>query len=268
MRANKARFALTLSLALVLAACGGGGGGGGDDNGGNGSGGNGGGGNSSGPPPAGSGDFDGSYVLRATNDAGEPFDQVFAANFTDGRATVAGGLTEFEYPLESQGSGCYFKRGDTDHCVERAAGHVVAVCTAPDDARVSLVGIRNERQSQFKEVNLQTLTQAAAAIGPVGLQFKSLTCANTLNDNNTVTIFSGGTARQSGVANDLDASAVNQLFSPTGAVLNNPPARVGQKVFSYDDANGTTYYIVNFAAVVGTQGNSLSPVVFVSVNGQ
>lgn len=263
MRANKARFALTLSLALVLAACGGGGGGGGDDDGGEG-----GGGNSSGPPPAGSGDFDGSYQLRATNDAGEPFDQVFAANFIDGRATVAGALTEFEYPLESQGSGCYFKRGDTDHCVERAAGHVIAVCTAPDDARVSLVGIRNERQTEFKEVNLQTLTQAAAAIGPAGLQFKALTCADTLNDNNMVTIFAGGTARQSGVANDLDPSAVNQLFSPTGVILNSPPARVGQKVFSYDDGNGITYYIVNFAAVVGTQGNSLPPVVFVSTDGQ
>lgn len=265
MRANKARFALTLSLALVLAACGGGGGGGGgddDDDGGN----------SSGPPPSGFGDFDGSFTVYAPNPIPQApetpqtnFDDTLTATFVDGEGTVGGVATEFDYPVASDG-GCYYSGDAIQHCVERADGNLIALCTSGDAGRLAAVGIRNEATGTgtFTEVNLDALALAGVPKPQnAGLRFSALNCSNTPNDQDTVTVLNDKRVIQSfnNQQATLTPTLADELFGPNG--LGENGTRLGSKAYRYVEGSTTTYYVVNFGA---SSSESIEPKLFVSTN--
>lgn len=258
MKANRARNAVYLSLAMGLAACGGGGGGGG-------------GGDDGSEPPASFGDFDGNYTLRGTNEPMQPFNRTFAANFVDGEATVEGVETRFDYPLDPQSGGCFFDRGSLDTCNERAAGHVLALCGSSRDDNLTAVGVRDDRAASFTAVPLSELRTVATANGTAGLQFQAVSCANALDANDTVTVLGNGQVRQvaGGVTTTLQENVVTALFLPTGVGVDAPPANVGALAFKHVVNGETTYYIVNFGAETRTAqqgGESFPPALFVSVN--
>jgi hypothetical protein len=265
MKANKARFALTLSLALALAACGGGGGGGGgddDDDGG------------TTPPPSGFGDFNGSFTLRGTNPSDSSFatkfNATFPANFVNGRAMVGTPpnvvATEFDYPLNPQTGGCYYKRGAIDSCVERAEGKVLALCAAASDAEINSIGISDTRNASFAVSNDGEL-QAVALARNADFQLRSLNCANQLDANDTVSFrIDGSVIQRFGSSQEaLTPTIVDDLFSDGGRSVGNPEIeRVGAKAYKHTVGSQVTYYVVTFGAAA--QGAPFPPKIFVSVN--
>ncbi|MBA3596320.1 MAG: hypothetical protein H0W40_02950 [Methylibium sp.] len=266
MTANKAKFALTLGLALVLAACGGGGGGGGgddDDDGGN----------SSGPPPSGFGQFDGSFSVYAPNSVPQApqtpetnFDDTLTATFVDGKGTVGTIATEFDYPV-ANGAGCYYSGDAIQHCVERAQGNLIALCTSGDASLLAAVGISNEPTGTFTEVDLDALAIAAAGKPQnAGLVLNALNCSNTLNDRDSVTVLSDKRLIQrfNSQQGTLTPTLADQLFSAGG--LGENGTRLGSKAYRYTQGTTTTtttYYVVNFGA---SSSGSIEPKLFVSTN--
>lgn len=262
MTANKAKTALTLSVTLVLAACGGGGGGGGSPV-------------TPTQPPAGFGDFNGSFTLRGTNPAGADFstsfDDLFPANFVNGEAIVGtppnNVATKFDYPLQSQGSGCYYERGAIDTCAERATGRVLALCSASSDAELNSVGISDTRDGSFNTATLNELISAADAANDQ-LQLRSLNCAGALDANDTVTVLIDGNIIQrfGTQQGTLTPSNVLNLFSAQGLSAGNPETRrSGAQAFKQTVGGVVTYYVVTYAAD-NAQGQALPPKVFVSGN--
>lgn len=259
MRANKARIAIYLSLAIGLAACGGGGGGGGGDD------------DDPQQPPSGFGDFDGSYTLYGTNPAGSSFattfDDTFDADFVDGVATTNGVRTEFDFPLGNSDSGCFFRRGSVDSCAEQADGRVLALCNAPSADEPAIVGISEGRDAVFNVSSLAELRSEASARGTSGLRLRALTCANTLDAGNTVTVFADGRVLQvsGGQSGEIPLQTATQLFSASGRAVGNPAsAQVGARAFKHVAGGNTTYYVVNFGA--SASGGGFTPFVFVSEN--
>lgn len=259
MTSKTARIALSLSLMLALAACGGGGGGGGnddDDDDGN-------------PPPAGFGDFDGSFTLRSTNVAGQSFDRTVPAAFVDGEGTVAGVATDFDYPVDATTGGCFYDGAMINHCVERAQGNLLALCTASDATEISVVGIRNDAGATIAAVDLEGLKNAAGMrAGAAGLQFQAMTCANTLDATDMVTIQLDGNVIQNfrGMQGTIPPSQSPLLFGPDGLQAGGAnSARLGSRGLVHTVNGVTTYYVVNFGAPNSGSGD-IKPKLFVSIN--
>lgn len=261
MTANKARCALTLSLALALAACGGGGGGGGgdDDDGG-------------GPqqPPPTLGNFDGSYTLRAPNGAGQAFDRTIAASFVDGEGSVGGVATDFDYDTAT--NSCFYSGDAIQHCEPFAAGQVLALCTSSGAADIAAVGIRNASERvNFSDATLSELTDAAETKpNNTGLRLRAVNCDGSLDSNDTVAVLVDGQLIENfgALQGNVTPQQAVQLFgggitAGTGA----NQSRIGARAYKHIVGSTTTFFVVNYGAPTASGSTlRLEPKLFVSVN--
>lgn len=260
MTANKARLALTLSLALALAACGGGGGGGGgdDDDGG------------PTPPPPTLGSFDGSYTLRAPNGGGEAFDRTIAASFVDGEGSVGGIATEFDY--SSTTDVCFYSGDAIQHCEPFARGQVLALCTSSGAREIAAVGIRNanERVNLSDATLTELRTAATARPGNTGLRFQAVNCDGSLESSDTVTVLGDGQLIQNSGPNQGTITALQAVELFSGGITAGTGAgqtRIGSRGYKYIVGSTTTFFVVNYGAPTSSNSTvDLPPKLFVSVN--
>jgi hypothetical protein len=209
--------------------------------------------------------------LYGTNIPGSAFNTTFDADFVNGVATVNSQRTEFDYPLEGSDNGCYFNRSTVDHCVEQAAGQVLALCTSAGADVVAIVGIGDD----LEDSNIGELRARADTFPSKTLSLRALTCDNELDDDDAIDMegtATGGAVQRFGATEEpLSALIVGQLFNPIGRPVfpaqgGGPEvARVGAKTFKHIDADDkTTYYIVTFGSRSAGQSQNIPPKVFVS----